>query len=161
MALRDRPQPPGELSAAPGVGTRGAGASAADDRGDRGAGRPGLARGPRRRSLGRPGCPPRRPTARRVDARDRRLPLRRTWRGASDLAGYRSRSGPPRSGGHASTPGHRLEQDRRLTMTPTKTIDDIHRLGDALERATERDLGARPRRLMRKAALAVAAVLVI
>jgi hypothetical protein len=46
-------------------------------------------------------------------------------------------------------------------MTPTKTIDDIHRLGDALERATERDLGARPRRLMRKAALAVAAVLVI
>ena len=46
-------------------------------------------------------------------------------------------------------------------MTPTKTIDDIHRLGDALECATERDLGARPRRLMRKAALAVAAVLVI
>ena len=46
-------------------------------------------------------------------------------------------------------------------MMQTKTIDDLHRLGDALERASERDLEARPRRLVRNGVLAVAAALVI
>lgn len=46
-------------------------------------------------------------------------------------------------------------------MMSTQTIDDLDQLGDALERATEGDLEARPRRLARKGVLAAAAVLVI